>query len=205
MNHVDPSKSSSTSPPSKTTHLEFLMSPVYSGALHPLHRADLRKSMLSDDTIQQQGIRSIPPNMIAQLLRFDMPGVTSAMLFPFADPAGGWMDHIRMKIFQSLTRETGRGGKKKAETIKYLQPKASGVRLYFPLATMRAACESMETLRVCEGEKKGLLVAQREDVPVVALCRVEGWHVGGSDELLAELRPHRAQGSRREGRPRRRR
>jgi hypothetical protein len=155
MNHVDPSKSSSTSPPSKTTHLEFLMSPVYSGALHPLHRADLRKSMLSDDTIQQQGIRSIPPNMIAQLLRFDMPGVTSAMLFPFADPAGGWMDHIRMKIFPSLTRETGRGGKKKAETIKYLQPKASGVRLYFPLATMRAACESMETLWVCEGEKKG--------------------------------------------------
>jgi hypothetical protein len=167
--------------------LEFLMSPVYSGALHPLHLADLRKSTLSDETITASGIRSVPPNMIAQLLGFDMPGVTSAMLFPFADPAGGWMDHVRMKIFPVLTREKGRGSEKKTETIKYLQPKASGVRLYFPLATMRAACESMETLYVCEGEKKGLCVAQRDGVPVVALCGVEGWHAGGSHELLPDF------------------
>ena len=168
-------------------YLEFLLSPVYTGALHPLHLADLKKYPLSDETIRQQGIRSIPPHTIAQLLRFDMPGVTSATLFPFADPAGGWMDHIRMKVFPPLTRETARGGKKKTETIKYLQPKASGVRLYFPLATMRAACESMETLWVCEGEKKGLRVAQRDGVPVVALCGVEGWHAGGSEELLPDF------------------
>jgi hypothetical protein len=168
-------------------NLSFLMGPIYSGALHPLHLADLRKSALSDETIQQQGLRSVPPNMIGQLLGFDMPGVTSAMLIPFPDPAGGWMNHTRMKIFPSLTRETGRGDKKKTETIKYLQPKASGVRLYFPLATMRAACESMETLYVCEGEKKGLRVAQRDGVPVVALCGVEGWHAGGSDALLADF------------------
>jgi hypothetical protein len=168
-------------------HLAFLMGPVYSGALHPLHLADLRKSTLPDETIKAQGIRSIPPNMIAQLLGFDMPGVTSAMLFPFADPAGGWMDHVRMKIFPVLTREKGRGSAKTTETIKYLQPKASGVRLYFPISTMRAVCESMETLWVCEGEKKSLRVAQRDCVPVVALCGVEGWHAGGSDALLADF------------------
>ena len=167
--------------------LEFLMSPVYSGALHPLHLADLKQYPLSDETIQQQGIRSVPPNMIAQLLGFDMPGVTSAMLFPFADPAGGWMDHVRMKIFPSLTRETGRGGKKKTETVKYLQPKASGVRLYVPLATMPGVFDSLEELWVYEGEKKSLLMAQRYHRPTIGLCGVEGWHAGGSDELLADF------------------
>ncbi len=190
-NHVDPSRSSSSSPPPTIAQrtFELLMSAVYGGALHPLHLADLKEqpTPLSDETIRRQGLRSIPPAMIRQLLGFDIPSVTSALLFPFADPRGGWMDHIRMKIFPSLMRETGRGGKKKTETIKYLQPRASGVRLYFPLATMRAVCESMEMLWVCEGEKKGLRVAQRDGVPVVALCGVEGWHVGGTGELLEDF------------------
>jgi hypothetical protein len=169
------------------SHLELLLSPLYTGAFHPLHLADLKKYPLSDATIQLQGLRSVPPNMITQLLGFDMPGITSAMLFPFADPAGGWMDHVRMKIFPSLTRETGRGGKKKTETIKYLQPKASGVRLYVPLATMRGVFDSLEELWVYEGEKKSLLMAQRYHRPTIGLCGVEGWHAGGSDELLADF------------------
>jgi hypothetical protein len=149
-------------------HLEVLLdNHVYSGALHPLHRADLHKSKLSDETIAAQRIRSVPPNMIGQLLRFNMPGVVSAMLIPFADPAGGFMDFPRMKIFPTLTKESGRGNQKKTTHIKYLQPKASGVRLFFPIATMHAACESMETLYVVEGEKKSLALAQHFGVPVV--------------------------------------
>jgi uncharacterized protein DUF3854 len=169
------------------SYLEFLLSPIYTGALHPLHLADLKKYPLSDETIRQQGIRSIPSNMITQLLRFDMPGITSAMLFPFADPAGGWMDHVRMKVFPSLTKETGRGGKKKTETIKYLQPKGSGVRLYFPITTMRAVFESLEVLWIYEGEKKSALMAQLYNRPTVGLCGVEGWHAGGSEELLTDF------------------
>ena len=37
------------------------------------------------------------------------------MLFPFRAPAGGFMDHVRVKIFPALTDSSG-------HTIKYLQP-----------------------------------------------------------------------------------
>jgi len=180
MSHVDPSKSSSTSPP-LSPHLELLLSPVYSGALHPLHLADLQKSTLSDATIREQGIRSVPPAMIQALLGFNPTSVTSAMLLPFPDPKGGWMDHVRMKIFPA------RVAKKKGEsTVKYLQPKGSGVRLYFPRATMSAACGSHETLRLVEGEKKALAVAQTGR-PAVGFCGVEGWHVKGTEALLPDF------------------
>jgi uncharacterized protein DUF3854 len=165
-------------------HLELLLSPVYSGALHPEHLADLRKSTLIDATIREQGIRSVPPGMIQHLLGFNPPGVTSAMLIPFPDPAGGWMDHIRMKIFPpQLSKKKGGEGE---TTIKYLQPKGSGGRLYFPKSTMRAVCESSETLRLVEGEKKALAVAQTGR-PTVGFCGVEGWHAKGTEALLPDF------------------
>ena len=61
---------------------------------------------------------------IDPLLGMRSPGVRSAYLIPFADPAGGWMHHVRMKVFPPLKTTMG--------TIKYLQPRGSGVRLYFP-------------------------------------------------------------------------
>ena len=162
-------------------HLELLLSPVYSGTLHPLHLADLRKSTLTDATIQAQGIRSVPPSMIQHLLGFNPSSVTSALLFPFPDPAGGWLDHVRMKIFPPQM------AKKKGEsTVKYLQPKASGVRLYFPRATMKAVCAPDGPLYLVEGEKKALAVAQG-GLPAVGICGVEGWHTKGADTLLSDF------------------
>src|SRR5215831_14247018 len=106
-------------------HLDFLLSALYESAqLHPLHLADLRKSGLTDATIRQQKIRTVPPHMIDHLLGFSVPGVTSAYLVPFPNPRGGWMDHVRVKVFPSIETKSG--------TIKYLQPKHSGVRVYFP-------------------------------------------------------------------------
>jgi hypothetical protein len=151
-------------------HLEFLLSCVYDGPTrldHPGHRADLRRSGLSDETIDAQKITDVPPSMIDQLLGFATPNVTSAYLIPFADPRGGWMDHVRLKVFPSITTETG--------TIKYLQPKKSGVRIFFPLATLDAVLHSLEPLYLVEGEKKALAVAQLGR-PAVGICGVEGWH-----------------------------
>jgi uncharacterized protein DUF3854 len=165
-------------------HLELLLSPVYTGALHPEQLADLRKSTLTDETIRVQGIRSVPPSMIQPLLGFDLRGVTSAMLLPFPDPAGGWMDHIRVKVFPpQLSKKKGGDGE---ATIKYMQPKGSGVRLYFPRATMARACAPGETLRLVEGEKKALALAQL-GFPTVGLCGVEGWHRKAEDALIPDF------------------
>jgi hypothetical protein len=160
-------------------HLDFLLSVLYDAAsLHPLHLADLRKSGLADATIRQQKIRTVPPHMIDVLLGFLAPGVTSAYLIPFPDPRGSWMDHVRVKVFPSIETESG--------TIKYLQPKHSGVRVYFPITTLERGLYSTEALYLIEGEKKSLAVAQL-GLPAIGICGIEGWHRAGSIELLEDF------------------
>jgi len=159
--------------------LAFLLSDALPGALHPDHRADLRKSGLTDETIRLQRIRSVPPATIGRLLGFDLPSIRSAMLIPFPDPAGGFMNQIRIKIFPPLKDEDG-------HSIKYLQPKHSGVRLFFPLATLDRVLGADSPLWLVEGEKKALAVAQL-GLPAVGFCGIEGWHAGGSRQLLADF------------------
>lgn len=149
-------------------HLALLISAAYSGALHPEHLADLRKSGLADETIRRQRIRSVPPHMIDPLLRFETPKVLSAYVVPFADPRGGWMDHVRMKVFPPIMTT-------KKGTIKYLQPRRSGVRIFFPVSVLDAVLCTADPLYVVEGEKKALAVAQL-GLPAIGLCGVEGWH-----------------------------
>jgi hypothetical protein len=154
--------------------LEFVLSCLYDDFLGPEHLADLRKSGLSDETIRLQKIRSVPPHMIDQLLGFKAPKVMSASLFPFPDPRGGWFDHVRMKVFPSIATDSG--------TIKYLQPRRSGVRIYFPLATLDAVLRTADPLYIVEGEKKALSVAQL-GLPAIGVCGIEGWHVAGARDL----------------------
>ena len=161
-------------------HLDFLLATIYdSGRLdHPPHLADLHKSSLSDETIRWQKITDVPVHMIDALLGFAMPEVRSAYLIPFADPRGGWMDHVRMKVFPPITRKDG--------TIKYLQPKRSGMRIFFPLVTLDAVVNSTDPLYLVEGEKKALSVAQL-GLPAIGICGVEGWHLAGSRDLHPDL------------------
>jgi hypothetical protein len=163
-------------------NLDFLLSAVYDDCLAPEHRADLYKSSLTDETIALQKIRTVPPHMIDQLLGFPAPQVTSAYLIPFLDPRGGWMDrwmdHVRMKVFPTFTTDKG--------TTKYLQPKRSGVRIYFPLATLDAVLRSADPLYICEGDKKALSVAQL-GLPAIGICGVEGWHLAGAHALHPDL------------------
>lgn len=164
-----------------TRHLDFLLSPFYDATeLHPEHLADLRRSGLTDETLTRQKIRSVPPHMIAQLLGFDFPAVRSAYLIPFPDPRGGWMDHVRMKVFPALTTERG--------TRKYLQPRGSGVRLFFPLVTtLPAVLDSITApLWLVEGEKKSLAVAQL-GLPAVGFCGIDAWHAAGARTLLPDF------------------
>lgn len=160
-------------------HLDFLLSALYDDTeLHPEHLTDLRRSAMSDATIARQKIRTVPPHMIDLLLGFSSPDVQHAYLIPFADPRGGWMDQVRMKVFPSMETERG--------TIKYLQPKRSGVRVFFPVATLDAVLHSTEPLYIIEGEKKALSVAQLA-LPAVGICGIEGWHVAGSHRLHTDL------------------
>ncbi len=159
-------------------HLELLLSRAYDGALAPEHRADLERSGLTDETIRAQFIRSVPPALLSCLLGFDPP-IRSAMLLPFRSPAGGFMDHVRVRVFPPY--KDGRG-----QTTKYLQPRGSRPRLYFTASTMRATCEGRGPLWTIEGEKKTLAVAQA-GAAAVGISGVDGWHEAGTRALLPDF------------------
>jgi putative DNA primase/helicase len=159
--------------------LHFLLSASYGGgALAPEHRADLRASGLTDETVRLHRLRSVPPNMISQLLGFDPP-VRSAMLIPFPDPRGGFLGHVRLKVFPSFQSRRG-------DTVKYLQPRWSGVRLFFALATLEDALAGAGPIWVVEGEKKALAVSQL-GLPAVGFSGIEGWHLTGSRQLIPDF------------------
>jgi Domain of unknown function (DUF3854) len=161
-------------------HLDFLLSVLYDHSpLADEHLADLRCSGLTVKTIQQHKIRSIPPAMIRELLGFDLPSIRSAMLIPFPDPAGGFMDHVRMKVFPPIVGTRG--------TVKYLQPRGSATRLFFPKAVMREVAAGMQPLWLVEGEKKALALSQL-GLPTVGFCGIEGWHLRASTDLADDFR-----------------
>jgi hypothetical protein len=161
-------------------YLQFFLSRAFDGALAPEHLADLRKSTITDETIDRQYIRSVPPAIIPRLLGFDVPpGVRSALLFPFRSPAGGFMDHVRVKIFPPRKDSEG-------HSVKYLQPKGSSPRVYFVSYCLQAVLDIGMPLWVVEGEKKALAVAQL-GFPTVGICGVDGWHSRGSRALLPDF------------------
>lgn len=161
-------------------HLDFLLSVLYDrDPFLAYHLADLRASALTDATIAQQKFRTVPPSMIDALLGFSTPRVVSAYLLPFVNPRGGWLDHIRLKIFPPLKDDAG-------HSVKYLQPRRSGVRVYFPRASLDAIMHSDEPLWICEGEKKSLSIAQLA-LPAIGICGVEGWHRAESQDLLPDF------------------
>ena len=160
--------------------LELLVSRAFDGGLAPEHREDLRsKSGLTSQTIADSFIRSVPPGMISRLLGFDLPSVRSALRFPYRSPAGGFMDHIRMKLFPPLTDAKG-------HSVKYLQPKRTTPRLYFVGTCLKRVLETDEPLWLCEGEKKTLAVAQFGKA-AIGIAGVEGWHRRGEAHLLADF------------------
>jgi len=143
------------------------------------HLADLQKSGITHATIRAQRICSVPREAIEPLLGFTLAGIRSGMLIPFPDPEGGFMPHIRIKLFPVLV---DRGG----HSVKYLQPRGSGVRLFFPLQTLDAALNGGVPVWLIEGEKKALAVAQL-GLPSVGFCGIHGWHSGGSRRLLTDF------------------
>jgi hypothetical protein len=159
--------------------LERLLGSIYPGDLAPEHRADLQKSGLTDRTIAQHKIRSVPPSMIDRLLGFDAPKVTSAYIIPFPGPQGGWMPHVRMRVFPACADCQGR-------TVKYLGPRGAAPRLYFPIPSIPAVTASNASAWLVEGAKKALAVAQLE-LPAVGFEGIEGWHAKGTTTLIEDF------------------
>jgi hypothetical protein len=80
-------------------HLEFLLTDLFDTPMYQRHGEDLANSGITEPTRRLHKIRDVPVDMIDTLLGYHATKVRSAVLFPFADPLGGWLDYVKMKTF----------------------------------------------------------------------------------------------------------
>jgi hypothetical protein len=135
-------------------------------SLHPDHLSDLRKSGLSDATIEEARINSVPPGLIGQRIGFDPPQVESAMAFPYSGT-----DFVRYKIFPPYRDKEGR-------TVKYLQRRGTPPRLYIPSKAANALADAQTPLFIVEGEKKTLAGIQA-GLMCIGIGGIWNWAVDG--------------------------
>lgn len=111
---------------------------------HPDHLADLRKSGLTDGTVAQAEIKTVPPGQINKIFEWDIP-IDSLLAFPYQGNS-----FVRYKLFPPY--------KKKGETRaqKYYQKPDTYPHLYFPPNFDRNA----DAILFTEGEKKALKAVQ---------------------------------------------
>lgn len=140
---------------------------------HPDHWADLQKSNLTPETVMAARLFSSRPNQISKFIGYDHPKVTSALVFPYPGT-----DFVRVKVFPTIL--DGKGHK-----VKYLQPKGSGVHLYFTPNFLPRLEESKPILLV-EGEKKAL-VADQAGHCALGIAGIYGWTKKGGMGLIDDF------------------
>jgi hypothetical protein len=184
-------------------HLDFLLCRLYDHSpLDSQHAADLAKSGITDETRLQHKIRTVPPEMLRPLLGYDPRGVRTALLFPFPDFDGGFMDYVKVKVFGETGAAELRGDaihehrdrwRYNCGHRKYLVRRQAAPRLYIPIPTMHRAVATDEPLWLVEGMKKSLAVMQL-GLPAIGLESPFSWHVKGSRALLDDFSHIRLRG-----------
>ena len=137
------------------------------------HLEDLRRSGLSDETIEKANIRSVTPADIQQKLGFIIPGVTSGYEIPYPGT-----EFSRFKVFYAQQA----AGRKP----KYLQGRGSGNKLYVPYQVEAHLGNSSIPLYITEGEKKALKAAQ-EGLCCIGLSGLWNWS-DGKKRLLSDFK-----------------
>jgi hypothetical protein len=136
----------------------------------PLHLQDLRNSALSDETIRENGIYSVPLRDIPKKLEGRFPKVESLLAFPY-----GTDGYERVKLFPPQSTDKG--------TVKYYQKAGSPCRLYVPPEMEAILQDASSPLSFTEGEKKTLKAIQ-EGIPCIGLGGLWSWSDGSPDKNL---------------------
>ena len=140
-------------------------------SLHPLHLQDLRKSGLTDKTILEAGIYSVPPRDISKKLKGHFSKVESLLAFPYPGADG----YKRVKLFPPQLTDRG--------TVKYYQEAESPCRLYVPPEMEAILQDASSPLSLTEGEKKCLKAIQ-EGIPCLGLGGLWNWSDGTKEKNL---------------------
>ena len=140
---------------------------------HPAHLEDLQKSGLTDESIEQSGIRTVfPPSEINKKIGSNIPGLTSCYEIPYDN------NFSRFRAFYD--------SKSKGRNPRYLQRKDSGNRLYVAHAVKPVLNDPSIPLYITEGEKKTLKATQ-EGLLCIGLSGLWNWKNKGSKNLIADF------------------
>ena len=150
--------------------------------LAPLHLADLRKSGLTDTTIEQHRFESVRPCDIPRLIGFDITGLASMYRLPFPPFED---DYERFRLFYHEGADTWPNGKRKP---KYIQRIGAANRLYIPVPVFPLLADPGAMLFITEGEKKALAATQA-GFPCLGITGLWNWKRPGPglDELLPDF------------------
>ncbi len=149
---------------------------IIHGKLAPQHLEDLRRSGISDETITDASICTVPPADISKKLGFNIPEIKSMYEIPYDN------EYSRFRVFYFEDSEFGKDGKKKP---KYLCRKNSGNHLYLPSRVRPFLCDPSIPLYITEGEKKALKAVQ-EGMHCIALSGLWNWS-NGNKELISDF------------------
>jgi hypothetical protein len=132
--------------------------------LHPEHLEDLRKSGLTDETIQAAGIHTVRPADIKKVTAID--AIESLLAIPYGD------GFFRYKVFPVGIKTTN-------GTLRYLQPAKTGAHLYVPPTLPPGILQDpTQPLGIAEGEKKALKATQ-DGIPCVGIGGLWNWLQNG--------------------------
>ncbi|GAX59894.1 hypothetical protein SCALIN_C04_0382 [Candidatus Scalindua japonica] len=145
-------------------------------AIAPEHRKDLKRSGLSDDTIKEAGIKSVPSGQINMKLGFNIDGLVSMYEIPFDE------DYSRFKACYEDGKTFNKDG---SEKPKYLARKDSGNRLFIPSKAKTILQDVSIPLEITEGEKKSLKACQ-EGLYCIAITGLWNWKVKDKYELIPD-------------------
>lgn len=149
-----------------------------SSLLIPDHIKDLEKSGLSQKTILEAGIKSVPTDQIEKKLGYEIYGIESLYEIPFDD------QYSRFRIFYIEGEGFQMDGKKKP---KYLTKKKSGNKIYFPpMFDSSILMDTSIPVYITEGEKKALKACQ-EGLNCIAIPGLWNWKVKDKNELIADF------------------
>ena len=122
--------------------------------------ARLRESGISDRTIMDNGLRT----------------ERDALVFPYRNLAGELNGFARRRPHVPLVRD--------GKTMKYIQPKGSPLRAYYPKASLLGLRDDTSPIYVTEGEKKALRLSEL-GIAAIGIGGVDGWGKGG--QLIDDL------------------
>jgi hypothetical protein len=143
----------------------------------PEHKEDLQKSGLSDESIHEAGIKSIPANQINKKLGFSINGLASMYEIPFNE------GYSRFRAFYGSGKELDNEGNTKP---KYLAKRDSGNRLYIPSKIEPFLNDISIPLDITEGEKKTLKACQ-EGLHCIGITGLWNWKVAGQNQLISDF------------------